>query len=74
MSNTTAGHITGTLSLTIDGADPIDIGKIALPLIVTRLDDQRTGRMAFGLGVDLDAVRRDVAELFRQAETGADDD
>ena len=73
MSNTTAGYITGTLSLTIDGADPIDIGTVALPLVVTRVDSA-SGRMAFGLGVDLDAVRRDAAELFRQAETGADDD
>ena len=57
-----------------DGADPIDIGTVALPLVVTRVDDQRTARMALGLGVNLDAVRRDVAEIFRQAETGAGDE
>ena len=73
MTKPTAGHITGTLSLAIDGAAPIDIGKIALPLVVTRVDDA-SGRLALGLGVNLDAVRRDVAELFRQAETGASDE
>lgn len=73
MTNPVAGYITGTLSLTIDGAGPIDIGTVALPLVVTRIDGA-SGRMALGLGVNLDAVRRDVAEIFRQAETGAGDE
>lgn len=72
MKQTTAGYITGTLSLTIDGADPIDIGTVALPLVVTSVDG--SGHMAFELGVDLVAVRRDVAEIFRQVETGAGDE
>ena len=74
MPKTIAGHITGQLLLAIDGADPIELGGITLPLTVTRVVNQRTGHMAFSLGVNLDAVRRDVAELFRQAETGADDE
>ena len=68
MTKPNAARIMGTLSLTIDGAPPIDIGKVTLPLVVTHIDNPSTGRMAFGLGVNLEAVRNAVTELFRQAE------
>lgn len=62
---TTAGHITGHLMLRIDGApEDIDMGAITLPLVVTRVSDDRTGRLALGLGVNLDDVRRDIAAIF----------
>lgn len=71
MTKPTAGHITGTLSLTIDGAAPIDIGNVTLPLVVTHVYD--SGYAAFGLGVNLEAVRDTVAAIFWQAETGSVD-
>ena len=60
----TAGHITGRLLLRINGApEDIDMGAITLPLVVMKVDD-RTGRLALGIGVNLDNVRSDIAAIF----------
>ena len=62
---TTAGRITGHLLLRIDGApEAVDMGAITLPLVVTNVSDDRTGRLALGIGVNLDNVRRDIAAIF----------
>ena len=62
---TTAGHITGHLLLRIDGApEDVDMGAITLPLVVMQVSDDRTGRLALGIGVNLDNVRRDIAAIF----------
>lgn len=68
---TTAGHITCHLMLRIDGApEDIDMGAITLPLVVTQVSDDRTGRLALGLGVNLDDVRRDIAAIFTDNREG----
>ena len=62
---TTAGHIAGHLLLRIDGApEDIDMGAITLPLVVTRVSDDKTGRLALGIGVNLDNVRSDIIAIF----------
>ena len=62
---TIAGHITGHLLLRIDGApEDVDMGAITLPLVVTEVSDDRAGRLALGIGVNLDNVRRDIAAIF----------
>ncbi len=34
------------------------MGAITLPLVVTRIADDRTGRLPLGIGVDLDRLRK----------------
>ena len=61
----TAGHITATLLLRIDGApEDVDMGAITLPLVVTEVSDAKTGRLALGIGVNLDNVRSDIIAIF----------
>ena len=62
---TIAGHIAGRLLLRIDGApEDVDMGAITLPLVVMQVSDDRIGRLALGLGVNLDDVRRDNTAIF----------
>ena len=62
---TTAGHIIGHLLLRVDGAsEDVDMGTITLPLVVMQVSDDRTGRLALGIGVNLDNVRSDIAAIF----------
>lgn len=62
------GSITGKLILTV-GDENIEIGTVAIPLEVTQVRKTGSDRMAFGLGVDLAAVRDTVVEIFRQNRT-----
>jgi hypothetical protein len=59
------GNVTGDLILVIGDAE-IKIGKVTIPLEVTRVCKPGDSRMTLGLGVDLESVRDTVAEIFRQ--------
>lgn len=59
----TAGHITATLLLRLDGAPrAVELGTISLPLVVTNV--RVDGGYELGIGVNLDNVRRDIAAIF----------
>ena len=60
------GHITGHLKLVVGDAE-IDLGGVTLPLSVTRVSPYKSPYMHLGLGVDLEAVRDTVSEIFDQA-------
>ena len=68
MSDVIAGRIAGTLTLTLPGADPVELGTIPLPIVVTRIYNPKTGSMSFGLGVNLDEVKHALGVVFRDAE------
>lgn len=61
------GGITGRLNLVV-GDGEIDLGTVYLPLTLTRVSPEKSPYMHLGIGVDLEAVRDMVTELFRQAE------
>ena len=67
----TVGRITGRLKLVIGDAE-LDLGGVALPLSVTRVSPDKSPYMHLGLGVDLEAVRDTVSEIFAQASGQAD--
>ena len=67
MSVVIAGHITGELTLTLPGAEPVKLGNIPLPIVVTRIHNPKTGGMSFGLGVNLDDVKNTIGVIFRDA-------
>lgn len=69
----TVGHITGELFLQIAGGEKVEIGKVKLPLISTRVSPPGAGHMSFGVGVDLQAVAEEVRAIFRSHERGSDD-
>ncbi len=62
------GNVTGDLVLVIGDAE-IKIGTVAIPLEVTRVCKTGETHLALGLGVNLEAVRDTVAEIFRQNRT-----
>ena len=64
MSKTTAGYLTGMLTLTFPGAEPVQIGSVSLPVGVT------TGPsgIATRLIVDTEQAARDIRVLFAAAE------
>ena len=62
---TDVGGITGRLNLVV-GDGEIDLGTVYLPLTLTRVSSEKPPYL--GIGVDLEAVRDMVTELFRQAE------
>ena len=64
---TDLGGITGRLKLVV-GDGEIDLGAVYLPLALTRVSPEKSPYMHLGIGVDLDAVRGMVTELFKQAE------
>lgn len=59
------GNVTGDLILVIGDAE-IKIGKVTIPLEVTRVCNPGDSRMTLGLGVNLESVRDTVTEIFRQ--------
>jgi len=61
--------VSGVLTLTISGGDPIELGTVRLPLVITRIAPHRSSYMSFGIGVDLDAVRDTIKTIFGQHET-----
>lgn len=63
---TDIGGITGRLKLVV-GDGEIDLGTVYLPLTLTRVSPEKSPYMHLGIGVDLEAVRDTVAELFKQA-------
>ncbi len=68
-NNNTVGYVTGTLSLKLgDDLPPIELGMITLPLKVKRLIRDTTNYADFGIGVDLDAVKHEIAAIFRNNE------
>lgn len=65
---TDIGGITGRLQLVV-GDGEIDLGTVYLPLTLTRVSaPKKSPYMHFGIGVDLEAVRDTVAQLFKRAE------
>ena len=64
---TDIGGIKGRLKLVV-GDGEIDLGAVYLPLALTRVSPEKSPYMHLGIGVDLDAVRDMVSELFKQAE------
>ena len=66
---TDIGGITGRLQLVV-GDSGIDLGTVYLPLTLTRVSAKKSPYLHFGIGVDLEAVRDTVAQLFKQAEDG----
>ena len=64
---TDLGGITGRLKLVV-GNGEIDLGSGYLPLTLTRVCPKESPYMHLGIGVDLEAVRDMVSELFKQAE------
>ena len=64
---TDLGGITGRLKLVV-GDGEVDVGDVYLPLTLTRVSAEKSPYMHLGIGVDLEAVRVMVTELFRQAE------
>ena len=64
---TDLGGITGRLKLVV-GDGEIDLGAVYLPLALTRVSPEESPYMHLGIGVDLEAVRVMVTELFRAAE------
>ena len=66
------GGITARLIIVV-GDSEINIGTIRLPLEVTRVSPTSSPYMHLGLGVDLEAVRGTVAEIFNQAEVARDE-
>ena len=63
-----AGYLYGELMIRFEGAEPIGLGTLRLPIAVTRVESPTKGTLAFGVGVNLDRVRATIAEVFRQAE------
>ena len=64
MSKTTAGYLTGMLTLTFPGAEPVEIGSVALPVGVTT----GLGGIATRLIVDTEQAARDIRAIFAAAE------
>lgn len=67
-STTPVGHVTGVLTLTITGGEPVELGTVRLPLVTARVSPPKAGHMSFGIGVDLDAVTNTIKEIFGQHE------
>ena len=66
--NPNIGGVTGRLKLVL-GDGEIDLGSIYLPLTVTRVSPAKAPYMHLGIGVDLEQVRTEIADLFALAET-----
>ena len=64
---TDLGGIKGRLKLVV-GDGEIDLGAVYLPLALIRVSPERSPYMHLGIGVNLEAVRDTVAQLFKQAE------
>lgn len=65
----TAGNITATLLLRLDGAPrAVELGTITLPLVVTNV--RVDGGYELGIGANLEAVRRDIAAIFTDNREG----
>ena len=69
MTKTTAGYLTGMLTLTFPGAEPIEIGSVSLPVGVTTGPSGITGRLI----VDTEQAARDIRVLFAAAEAIEDE-
>lgn len=70
--NPVVGYITGTLSLTLRGGEPVDIGTVKLPLVPTRVSAENSSiTMSYGIGVDLGEVRRTIESIFKEHEEGS---
>ena len=64
MSKTTAGYLTGMLTLTFPGAEPVEIGSVSLPVGVTAGPGGITTRLI----VDTEQAARDIRAIFAASE------
>ena len=64
MTKPTAGYLTGMLTLTFPGAEPVEIGSVSLPVGVTT----GPGGIATRLIVDTEQAARDIRAIFAAAE------
>ena len=69
MSKTTAGYLTGMLTLTFPGAEPVEIGSVSLPVGVTTGPGGITTRLI----VDTEQAARDIRAIFAAAEAIEDE-
>lgn len=68
--NQAVGHVIGALTLTLgEDVPPIELGKITLPLKISRVTGSQTQGTSFGIAVDLDMVKSDIRAIFRNSET-----
>lgn len=63
--NTDAGFIRGRLILLV-GSERVEMGAVTLPLKVTKVAEQN--QLQLGIGVNLAAVRDDIATIFASHE------
>lgn len=61
-SKPTVGHVTGDLTLTIDG-NTVALGAVDIPLVTETIDSHR-GEIAVKLRADLVEVRRTISAIF----------
>ena len=66
---TIAGYLTGMLTITFPGAEPVEIGFVSLPVgVITG-----PGGIATRLLVDTEQAARDIRTLFASAEAIEDE-